>query len=44
MVTRKIKWFNDAKGVEFITPDNGGAVLFDHFSQINSSGFKTLDK
>lgn len=39
-----VKWFNDAKGFGFITPDSGGKDLFAHFSEIQDSGFKTLQE
>jgi len=42
MATGTVKWFNDAKGFGFVTPENGGKDLFAHFSAIQQQGFKTL--
>ena len=44
MAQGTVKWFNDAKGFGFIKPDDGGADLFAHFSEIQGSGFRSLQE
>ena len=41
--TGTVKWFNDAKGYGFITPESG-SDLFVHFRSIVGSGFKSLQE
>ena len=44
MAQGTVKWFNSEKGFGFITPENGGADLFVHFSEIQGGGYKSLEE
>jgi cold shock protein len=39
-----VKWFNEDKGYDFITPDDGSEDLFVHHTGIAGSGFKSLEE
>jgi cold shock protein len=39
-----VKWFDNAKGYGFVTPENGGKDLFVHHTAIEGTGYKSLEE
>ena len=39
-----VKWFNNNKGFGFITPEEVGADVFVHISEVEKSGLKGLNE
>ncbi|MGW0732434.1 cold-shock protein [Streptomyces sp. NPDC002851] len=44
MTQGTVKWFNAEKGFGFIAQEGGGPDVFVHYSEIDSSGFRSLDE
>ena len=39
-----VKWFNAEKGYGFIAVDGGGSDVFVHYSNIQASGYRSLEE
>ena len=44
MAQGTVKWFNAEKGYGFIAPNDGGADVFVHYSEIQGNGFRSLEE
>ena len=44
MKTGTVKWFDATKGFGFITPEDGSKDVFGHHSEVQGSGFKSLEE
>ncbi|CAK8723671.1 hypothetical protein GCAAIG_13535 [Candidatus Electronema halotolerans] len=42
MAEGTVKWFNESRGIGYITPDDGSRDVFVHSSAIQTEGLKTL--
>jgi cold shock protein len=44
VATGTVKWFSSEKGFGFITPEDGSADVFVHFSAIAGNGYRNLEE
>ncbi|MGW0733091.1 cold-shock protein [Streptomyces sp. NPDC002851] len=44
MTQGTVKWFNAEKGFGFIAQEGGGPDVFVHYSEIDSSGYRSLEE
>jgi CspA family cold shock protein len=44
MAAGKVRWFSDEKGFGLITPDDGGADLFAHRTELRGDAYPSLKR
>ena len=44
MAQGTVKWFNSEKGFGFIAPEDGSPDVFVHYSEIQGSGYRSLEE